>query len=285
MPSDYEEQRRNGKKYPAVVNFHGGGFTIGSSTDDGRWAGHVLKEVDAVVVGVEYRLAPEYPFPTAVEDGVEALLHLSTNTETYGIDHKKIAVSGFSAGGNLTISIPLRLYTHVQSINNEAESKALDRASPKIVLPELVAIISFYPNLDHRITRDERRATSKRPEKTLPPFFTNLFDEAYMPGTDDKESPFASPAAASDEDLIAALPKDIAMYFCEWDMLLQEGEVFAERLRGLGKNLHEVLIKDRRHGFDKNPYPFSIDPEVLVQYSDACGILRDAFGASSNTTN
>lgn len=56
--------------YPVVINFHGGGFTLGSADDDARWCGTVVDECHAVVVSVDYRLAPEHPFPTAVEDGV-----------------------------------------------------------------------------------------------------------------------------------------------------------------------------------------------------------------------
>jgi len=237
-----------------------------------------LKNLDAIFVSVEYRLGPEYPFPTGVEDGIEALLHLAANAEEFGINPSKIATSGFSAGGNMTFAIPLRLQAHLQSIENELQSKAMQGSTtPTPVLPQVVSIVAWYPNLDNRLTRDERRAACVRPDKTLPPILTNLFDESYMPDLADKLSPYASPAAASDEILITALPENITLYLCEWDMLLQ-GEVFAKRLKALGKKVHYVVIKEKRHAFDKPPNPFSVDPKITLHYPEACGMLRDAFG-------
>ena len=250
---------------------------MGTSKDDGRWAAAVVEAVGAIFVSVEYRLAPQFPFPTAVEDGVEALLHLAANAESFGIDPKKMALSGFSAGGNMAFTIPLRLQTHLQSIKNEIQSKSISGSLPTPPSPQVVSIVAWYPNVDNRLTREERRAACVRPDKTLPPILTNLFDESYMPELDSKLSPYASPAAASDEELISALPENIALYLCEWDMLLQEGEIFAKRLKELGKSVHCVTIEERRHAFDKSPYPFSVDPEVKMHYTEACGLLKDAF--------
>lgn len=227
---------------------------------------------------VDYRLAPEFPFPTAVEDGVEALLHLAANSQEFGIDPEKMAMSGFSAGGNLSFAIPLRLQTHLESIKNEDPSTFVQGSDATPPLPKFVSIVAWYPNVDNRLTRDERRAACARPDQTLPPNLTSLFDESYMPDISHKLSPYASPAAASDEALIAALPDNIVMYLCEWDMLMPEGEMFAKRLMGLSKNVHYVIIKERRYGFDKSPYPFSVDPEVALYYTEAYSMIRNAFG-------
>jgi acetyl esterase/lipase len=98
------------------VNFHGGGFTIGQASDDARWADAVVRNCNAVVVCVEYRLAPKYPHPTAVEDGVDAILYLIANAEQLGIDPDRIAVSGFSAGGNMAFTVPMKLQVDEKSI-------------------------------------------------------------------------------------------------------------------------------------------------------------------------
>lgn len=276
VPEGYNGQIKQGKRYPMVFNFQGGGFTLGMAKDDERWAATVIGNVDAVLVSVEYRLAPEFPFPTAVEDGVEALLHLASNAEEFGIDPSRMVMSGFSAGGNLCFAIPLRLQTHLESIKNDAASKSI--TTPQ--LPQVVAIIAWYPNVDNRLTPDERRASCVGPDKPLPPILTNLFDESYMLNLQDKLSSYASPAAATDEALKTALPESIVMYLCEWDRLLQEGEVFAKRLKELEKSVHCTIIEGKRHGSGKSPNPFSVDPEILKYYTEACGMLREAFGQS-----
>lgn len=110
VPKDYIERKRSkGERFPIIVNFHGGGFTLGTATDDCRWAAAVVEHVGGIVASVDYRLAPEYSFPTAVEDGVDAVLYVARHAEDLWIDPDKIAISGFSAGGNMAFTVPLRL--------------------------------------------------------------------------------------------------------------------------------------------------------------------------------
>ena len=245
---------------------------MGRASDDARWAATVVREVSAVVVGVAYRLAPEHPFPTAVEDGVCALLYLSANADSLGIDAGKICLSGFSAGGNLAFTIPLRLQTHLRTLAQEPG----EQNGPPL-LPHIVSIIAWYPSVDNRLTRTQRRAASLDPSKTLPSLLTNLFDASYFPSQESVASPYASPAAATDEALMTALPDHIALYLCEWDMLLQEGKDFGERLEALGKRVRCEVIEERRHAFDKSPWPFSLDWKVEVCYTQACGWLSEVF--------
>lgn len=100
----------DGYRFPVVVNFHGGGFTLGTGTDDARWASTVIHQVDAVFVSVEYRLAPEYPFSVGVEDGTDAVMYLASHAEELHLDPHRMALSGFSAGGNFAFTVPLMLY-------------------------------------------------------------------------------------------------------------------------------------------------------------------------------
>jgi acetyl esterase/lipase len=87
VPKDYyAHKEQKDKRYPVVVNFHGGGFTLGTAHDDARWSWTVVEEVGAVVVSVDYRLAPEHPFPTAVEDGVDAILYLARHADELLLD-------------------------------------------------------------------------------------------------------------------------------------------------------------------------------------------------------
>lgn len=248
---------------------------MGTVTDDARWAAMVVDEVDAVVVSVCYRLAPEHPFPTAVEDGVEAVLFIAAHADEFGVDISKMALSGFSAGGNLAFTVPLRLREHILSMR--AYHGEAEMPSAVLPIPHLVSVVAWYPSLDNRLTRAQRRASCPRPDRTLPPILTNLLDESYFPDPRYKTSIYASPAAASDEMLLQALPDTVGIFLCEWDMLLQEGKDFAEKLDGLGKHVSCTVIKGRMHGFDKTPNPFKLDPTIGLYYREGCDLLREAF--------
>ncbi|KAL8996272.1 MAG: hypothetical protein Q9169_004157 [Polycauliona sp. 2 TL-2023] len=274
VPADYHREIERGRRYPAVVNFHGGGFTLGRYSDDARWATAIVRHASSIVVGVTYRLAPEYSFPTAVDDGVYALLHLFAQASSLGIDPTQISLSGFSAGGNLAFTVALRLQSYLRTV---ADPRASASAPT-----QLASIIAWYPNVDNRLTRDQRRAVSLKPSKTLPPVLTSLFDASYFPNAASVESPYASPAAASDEELKMALPADIALFLCEWDMLLQEGKDFAERLIRLGKRVRCEIITEREHAFDKKPWPFTLDWKADKYYKQAWEWLREVHRASAN---
>ncbi|KAJ9199816.1 hypothetical protein DTO166G4_3508 [Paecilomyces variotii] len=274
-PEDYADQRKAGRRLPVVVNFHGGGFALGRATDDARWAQTVVCELGAVVVSVDYRLAPENPFPAAVDDGVDALLHLASNASDLGIDASQVILTGFSAGGNLAVTVPLRL----RQVRGEARPELHRYESTQQLLDatnelHVVAIFSWYPILDFVLPREHRRAMSILPEKTLPSFFTNLFDESYVPNRDDRTSPYASPALATDQLLAEALPHNVFLYMCEWDMLLREGQVFVRRLQGLGKKVRAMMIEKVPHAWDKSPNPFRDQDSVNVLYREACAEMK-----------
>ena len=116
----------DGYRFPVVVNFHGGGFTLGTGTDDARWASTVVNQVDAVFVSVEYRLAPEYPFSVGVEDGTDAIMYLASHAEELRLDPHRIALSGFSAGGNFAFTVPLMLH----DLQTDAGKRSLREPTP-----------------------------------------------------------------------------------------------------------------------------------------------------------
>lgn len=124
-------------RFPCVVNFHGGGFTLGTGTDDARWASTVIRDVDAIFVSVEYRLAPEFPFSVGVEDGTDALMYLASHSEELRIDPHRMALSGFSAGGNFAFTVPLMLHDlqndvgkrSLQADNRPGSSSSLGRSA------------------------------------------------------------------------------------------------------------------------------------------------------------
>jgi hypothetical protein len=92
---------------PGVFEIHGGGFMMGDIAMMDPWCQRVAAEIDAVVVSVEYRLAPEHPFPAGVEDCYAALVWTATEAKQLGIDPERIAVAGQSAGGGLAAATAL----------------------------------------------------------------------------------------------------------------------------------------------------------------------------------
>ncbi|KAF2633825.1 alpha/beta-hydrolase [Macroventuria anomochaeta] len=346
VPKDYKRYKKlkGNKKYPCVINFHGGGFVLGTAHDDARWSNIVVKEVGAVVVSVAYRLAPEYPFPTAVEDGADAILWLAQHAEELMLDPERFAVSGFSSGGNMSFTVPLclqgelfdRTPSGARIIDGRAGSvpnaviqpppaanstatpagsssriplmhqqSRLDRiamlrqtgaSSLSLVssykegpavsvmtqgnnsVVKIRGIVSFYPPTDYTVTRAQRRATCARADQNLPAVFTELFDDSYLqPPSLDLAHPWLSPGQAPTR-MLEALPDDIVMFCCEWDMLLAEGERFRDKLqKDLGKRVHYHCVPGVPHGWDKAPNPLRESPGARQQYLVACKELRRMF--------
>ncbi|KAJ4288758.1 hypothetical protein N0V88_007293 [Collariella sp. IMI 366227] len=248
-PKGYKEGKKSGRKYPAVINYHGGGFTIGNATDDARFARFVLEKCDAVFVSVDYRLSPEDPFPVAVEDSADALLYLIRSSADFNIDPLKLATSGFSAGGNLALTAPLCLSDHL---------KTLQSSGTNIPYHRIRAVATWYPVTDYTISRAVKRASCVRPDQTLPPTLTTLFDASYLFPSDLRlANPYLSPAKATDEQLAEGIPETVIFYTCEWDMLLKEGEEFAKRLEQapIGRDVRYKMIPGVPHAWDKSPDP------------------------------
>ncbi|KAI0017385.1 alpha/beta-hydrolase [Xylariomycetidae sp. FL0641] len=269
LPRGYTKDKQS-KQWPVVVNFHGGGFTLGKATDDGRFARCVLEKANAVFVSVGYRLAPEFPFPTAVDDGADALRYIILNADQFRIDRNRMATSGFSAGGNIALTAPMRLKRHI-------ESKTMDPALPDY---KILAVATWYPITDYTLSRDERRAYSARPEYTLSPALTNLFDASYLfPPNLDLSDPTLSPNKASDEELMESIPPNVFFFTCEWDMLLREGEELARRLQQepVSKRLFYTMINEVPHGWDKAPNPIKPPAKSQRLYAECCRRLRRVF--------
>jgi acetyl esterase/lipase len=337
VPKDYKANKKlKGKRYPCVINFHGGGFVLGSPHDDCRWIGTVVDQVGAVVVSVDYRLAPEYPFPTAVEDGADAILYLARHANELQLDTQRFAVSGFSSGGNMSFTVPLclqgelldrgitgtkikdshagntplqvpdvvaetpnssrvALVRHKSRLDRIAMLRETGASSLSLVSScrdgnavsvtsqgtevKIRGIVSFYPPTDYTQTREQRRQTCVRADQNLPAVFTELFDDSYLqPPTLDLSHPWLSPGVAP-KYMLDALPNDIVMMCCEWDMLLAEGERFRDRLvKELGKNVHYHCVPGVPHGWDKAPNPLRESPGAREQYGIACRELKRMFG-------
>jgi acetyl esterase/lipase len=238
-PASYNRDAPVNELHPLVINFHGGGFCIGDARDDERWAAK-LTSLGAVVVSVEYRLGPEHRYPTALTDGVDAVLWLWEHAAKYGLDKKRTVLTGFSAGGLLAMTIPMML------------SADFGFGKPGGPDGALGGIVMFYPPMDWSRSREERMASNAiSKEKGMPEWVNNAFDWAYL-GTNkpDMKSMYLAPGLAPAEVLKEYLPDKIAFYICGWDALLDEEEMAIKRLKELGKNVTRELTEEEPHYWD-----------------------------------
>lgn len=210
---------------PGVLDIHGGGFAIGTmDLDDGVNVG-IAREVGAVVVSVEYRLAPEHPYPAPAEDCYAALQWFAAHAEELGVDPGRIAVLGDSAGGGLAATTALL---------------ARDRGGPALAMQVLVE-----PELDDRLdTHSMRTGTDTvlwhraNAEKSW---------EYYLGGA--AADSYAAPARAED---LAGLPRTY-LTVNELDPLRDEGLEYARRLLVAGVSTELHCWPGAFHGFTLVP--------------------------------
>ena len=278
-------QKPSGKGRPVIVNLHGGGYTIGSPDEDGHWIKAILDPrgplKDAVVVSVDYRLAPEYYFPTPVEDCADAILWVWEHADEYGFDREKMAVSGFSAGGNLSFSGLLRLAAEMRR-KKQANLIEDDEGN----LPKVTTIAAFYPSCNQTRSPQQKMESNPHGAKPIMPglintIFGGLFENAYRyspSGAVDESSPYMSPGLVEDSVIQNDLPDDITIITCQLDPLLTEAEEFRERLSDLGKRVKGYMVKGVVHGWDKRPTLNQTDLERRTSaYELAVAEIAKAF--------
>jgi len=210
--------------FPALVFYHGGGWVIGNLDTSDSLCRMLSKKASVVVVSVDYRLAPEHPFPAAVDDSYAALVWVSRNAESLGVDPSRIAVGGGSAGGNLTAAVALM---------------ARDRGGP-----ELVYQVMIYPatNLFDLTTASHRDFAEGY---GLTREHVEFFRDSYLPELADRRSPYASPLLAESlEDLPPAI-----VITAGFDVLRDEGIAYAERLEAAGVPTLRAHFPRMIHGF------------------------------------
>ncbi|KAJ5776377.1 uncharacterized protein N7511_001388 [Penicillium nucicola] len=298
---------------PVLLNLHGGGFTIGHAQDDARWCTAILTpQPAAIAISINYRLAPEHPFPTALDDTVDAILWLWNHADEYNLDQSRFVLSGASAGGNLVLGVPFRVEDVLKGRTVEA------RAGECGV--RFAGIVAFYPPVDwtkSRERRDESNPIAKKKSMISPAVFA-LFDDSYLGcgdlprrfppvlnastsvsaststsiseagarvGEVDMAHPYLSPGLASDELIRSVYPPNVAIYTCSWDQLLVEGETFRDRLRGFVRtgwmrSVGGYQVEGVVHGFDKRPSFWRGDEAREKMYGDALREVEEMWNAA-----
>ncbi|AOF92706.1 alpha/beta hydrolase [Sinorhizobium sp. RAC02] len=214
---------------PAIYNIHGGGYVVGSAVSNDGLNWQLAMDTASVVVSVDYRLAPETPFPGPVEDCYAGLRWLFENASALGVDERRITIMGDSAGGGLAAAATLL---------------ARDRGA---FLPSGVMLI--YPMLDHRTGSDQE----VQPNPTTGGFVwtaeDNRFGWTSMRGAyavDDERAGYFSPSLA--EHLDGFPPLFLAVGGL--DLFLEEGVNFSLRASRAGVPVECHVYPGAAHGFD-----------------------------------
>jgi len=210
------------KPLPALLYFFGGGWVLGTiDTADGI-SRSLANSCGALVVVVGYRLAPEHPFPAAIDDCYATVRWVAEHSGEIGADPARLAVGGDSAGGNLAAGVALRT-----------------RADG----PALVGQLLVYPNTDQLADDQSMRAADD-------PFLFNRHSVAwyrqhYLANPLDASSPLASPLRA---ESLAGLPPALVIT-AEYDPLRDQGEAYARRLADEGVQVELSRYPGMAHGF------------------------------------
>ena len=214
----------SGASLPALVYFHGGGWVIGDLDTHDVQCRQVTAEAGITVVAVDYRLAPEHKFPAAVDDAWAATRWVVSHASELGVDGRRIAVAGDSAGGNLAAVVALL---------------ARDAADgPAIALQVLV-----YPVTD--LSSESKSYNDFAEGYMLTRDSMRWFKNHYLKSAGDAEDWRASPIRAKS---LAGLPPALVVT-AGFDPLRDEGAAYAARLTEAGVRVDYVCYGGMIHGF------------------------------------
>lgn len=209
-------------RLPALVYYHGGGFVAGGFDTHEQQLCFLCNHAGVVIVAVGYRLAPEHPYPAAIEDGYNALLWVVSHTRELGIDEERISIGGDSSGGLISAEVALKA---------------------RGAVPVRFQLL-FDPNMD--LTRESKSwrelgdrgyvLTSKKME---------LYLGWYLPRDTDRRDPAVSPLFAAD---FSGLPATFIIAGSA-DPLKDEDREYAERLGKAGVKVEYREYQGVMHGF------------------------------------
>jgi len=192
------------KQLPGLVYFHGGGFVAGTVQTHDSIARALANSGACRIISVDYRLAPEHPFPAAVDDALAAVTHIAAHAAGFGIDGARLGICGDSAGGTLAA----------------ATAQTIARiGSPRLALQLLICPILDYSR--STVSRRELASGYLVDQATLDHDLMH-----YVPPGIDPANPRISPLRAED---VAGLPRTL-IHTAEFDPLRDEGRDYFERL-------------------------------------------------------
>ena len=236
---------------PVCVWFHGGGWVVGSIATNDPTCRALADASGAIVVSVDYRLAPEHRFPIPFDDCYAAMEWAAANAASFGGDPSRLAVAGSSAGGNLAAAVALR---------------ARDEGKPRLAHQSLIC-----PVVDNDFTRPSYIANGEGYGLNYDTMV--YFWQCYVRDEADAANPYVAPMAARDLSGLASA----FVLTCEYDPLRDEGEAYAERLREAGVPTKLSRYDGQIHALFNAGVPFTRTWDAI---SEAAGELRKAFGTA-----
>jgi acetyl esterase len=234
---------------PVVAFFHGGGFTTGGIESHDGFARHLCCGSAAIVVSVDYSLAPEHKFPAATDECLASVRWVAEHAASFGGDARRIAVAGDSSGGNMAAVTALRLR---------------DEGGPAVR-----ALVLLYPVTDH-YSAGMAAYAERGSGCGLTSDDMRWFWDLYLNDAGEGSNPLASPNRHPD---LRGLPPTYVVT-AEYDPLRDDGGTFAERLGAAGVAVTHVRYADANHGFMKWAGMLDRADEALA---DACAWLKRAF--------
>jgi acetyl esterase len=214
--------RPDGDRLPILVYGHGGGFVFCDLDSHDELCRNIANRIPAIVISVDYRLAPENPWPAAAEDFYAAAHWAVDNAEILGGDAQRVVVGGDSAGGNLAAVSALM---------------ARDRGGPALAGQFLI-----YPVIAADFDNESYRLFGKGFYNPKPAM--QWYWDQYVPVLGDRDHPYASPLRAT----LAGLPPAIVVV-AGHDPLRDEGLAYADALKAAGVNTVRCLFQGGIHGF------------------------------------
>jgi acetyl esterase len=233
----------------AAMFFHGGGWVLGNLESHDPTCRALAAGSGALVVSVDYRLAPEHKFPAAADDSYAATRWAADNAAALGYPEGRLAVCGDSAGGNLAAVAALM---------------ARDRGGPKLCYQALI-----YPAFDPAMEAPSQREFAAD-GYVLSGADMAWFWNHYLRGAQDGSNPYANPTRASD---LSRLPAALVIT-AGFDPLRDEGEAYAEKLRQAGVPVTARRFEGLTHGF------FNMTSQIdqaKTAVEQTCTALREAL--------
>ncbi|MCX4092947.1 alpha/beta hydrolase fold domain-containing protein [Nocardia sp. alder85J] len=244
LPLRVFRPRHADRLLPLILSFHGGGFFGGTAAQNDWLNSRLAARCPAVVVAVEYRLAPEHPLPAPVDDGYDTLTHLVGAAADWGVDPTAVAVLGESAGGTLAALLALRARTEG---------------------PPLCAQVLNYPCVDWSETIADYPSVEPSDDPMLPPSRLLLARRLCVPPTLDPRT--VSPLLFDD---LGGLPPALIVTG-DVDPVADHGRRYAERLRAFGTAADLVCYPRATHAFLSIP---GLVPAARPARRDIVAFLR-----------